>query len=60
MPQHFFWKLCVTIQTGAHCGSAQCELAQSFDRLLRAFFGIRNLLRVTGKFLPESDWRRIH
>src|SRR5262249_28230322 len=60
MPQHFFWKVHVTVQTGAHCGSAKCQLTQSFDRLLRAFFGIGNLLRITGEFLPEPDRRRVH
>ena len=60
MPQHFFWKISMTVETGAYRSSAKCQLTQSFDRFLRAFFGISNLLRVTGEFLPEANWRRIH
>jgi hypothetical protein len=60
MPQHFFWKIDVSVQAGAHRGPAHCKFTQSFDRFLRAFFGISNLLRVTGEFLPEANRCRIH
>src|SRR5262249_23098576 len=58
--QHFLRKLDMTIQTGADRGSAQRNFAPSFDGLLRARLRVRDLLRVTGKFLAEPDRRRIH
>src|SRR5437867_5832972 len=60
MPQHFAWKIDMTIQTCAHGRSTERKLAQSLDRFLRAFFGVNNLLRIAGKFLAEPHRRRIH
>jgi hypothetical protein len=50
----------MAVQTGADRGSAQRNFAQSFDCFLRARLRVRDLLRVTGKFLAEPDRRRIH
>ena len=53
-------KIEMAIQAGADCGPAERELAQSFDRFLRARLRIRDLLRVAGEFLSESHRRRVH
>src|SRR6476661_565413 len=58
--QHFFGKIDMAIQTSADCGPAERNLAQSFDRFLRARLRIRGLLRVAGEFLSESHRRRVH
>src|SRR4030095_1459342 len=60
MPQHLSRKINMAVETCAHRRSAQRELAPNFDRFLRPFFGISNLLRVPGKFLSEPDRRRVH
>src|SRR4051812_45146715 len=58
--QYFFWKIDMSIQTSPDCGPTKRNFAQSFDRFLRALLRIRGLLRVTGEFLSESNWRRVH
>ena len=60
VPQNFLRQIDVPIQASADRSSAQRKLAQNFDRFLRAFFRIGNLLRVAGKFLAKPDRRRIH
>ena len=60
MSQHFPRKIDMPIQTSADCCPAERQLAKSFDRSLRAFLGISNLLRVTGKFLSQPNRRRVH
>ena len=58
--QHLAGKIDIPVQTGANGGATERELAQNFDRFLRPLLSVSNLLRVTGKFLAESDRRRIH
>src|SRR6266567_1874325 len=60
MPQHFAWKIDMTIQTSADGRSTERKLAQSLDRFLGAFFGVNNLLRIAGKFLTEAHRCRVH
>src|SRR5437764_12637831 len=60
MPQHFAWKIDMTIQTCAHGRSTERKLAQSLDRFLRAFFRVNNLLGIAGKFLTEPSRCRVH
>ena len=60
MPHHLARKIDMSIQTGADGGPAECELAQNVDRFLRPFARIGDLLRITGKFLAEPYWRRVH
>src|SRR6266513_6164345 len=60
MPQHFAWKIDMTIQTCAHGRSNERKLAQSLDRFLRAFFRVNNLLGIAGKFLTEPYRCRVH
>src|SRR5206468_12019691 len=60
MPQHFAWKIDMTIQTSADGRSTERKLAQSLDRFLGAFFGVNNLLGVAGKFLTEAHRCRVH
>src|SRR6266480_4249047 len=60
MPQHFSRKIDMAIQAGADCRTAERKLTQRFDRFLRARLRVSNLLRVTGKFLPQSDRGRVH
>src|SRR5262245_7272917 len=48
------------IQTRADRSPTESNLAQSFDRFLRARFRIRDLLRIAREFLPESHRRRVH
>src|SRR5213596_4168183 len=60
MPQHFAWKIDMTIQTSADGRSTERKLAQSLDRFLGAFFGVNNLLRIAGKFLTEAYRCRVH
>ena len=58
--QDFLGKIEMAIQTSADCGSAQCDLAQSFDSFLRTRLPIRNLLRVSGEFLAQPNRCRVH
>src|SRR5437762_8286298 len=58
--QYFLGEIDMTIQTSADCGPAEGNLAQSFDRFLRARFRVRDLLRIAGEFLAESHRRRVH
>ena len=60
VPQHFAGKIDVPVQTGANGGAAKREFAQNVDRFFGALFSVGDLLRVTGKLLAESHWRRIH
>src|SRR5215471_14851970 len=53
-------KIDMAIQTSADCGSSQCDLAQSLDRLLRTRLPIGDLLRVSGEFLAQSNRCRVH
>ncbi len=48
------------IQPRADGSAAEREFFQNRDRFLRAFARISDLLRVSGKFLTESDRGRIH
>ena len=58
--QHFPGKIDMAIQTRANRSSAERNLPQSVDGLLRAILGVGNLLRVSGKFLAKPDRRCVH
>src|SRR5436305_1197628 len=60
VPQHFVRKIGMPIQSGADRGTSEGNLTQNFDRFLRAFLSVHDLLRVARKFLAESHRRRIH
>src|SRR5205809_7588053 len=60
MAHHLSRKIDMAIEACAHRRSAKRKLAQSFDRFFCAFFGVRNLLGVAGKFLLEPHRRRVH
>ena len=60
MAQHFARKIHMAIQACADRRSAERKLTQRLHRFLRARLRISNLLRVTGKFLSQSDRGRVH
>ena len=60
VPQHFLRKIDMQIETRSDCYSSERNLTQNFNRLLCAFFGITDLLRLTGEFLSKPNRCRIH
>src|SRR5262249_56172975 len=60
MVQDFLGKIDMAIQTSANCGSAQCDLAQSFDRLLRTRLPVGNLLPVSAQSLHHPNPSPLH
>ena len=60
VPQHFLGKIDMPVQPRPDCRSPKRQLTQDFDRFLRPFFGISNLLRVPGKFLSQPDRGGVH